>query len=883
MRLRGHLLTLVLAALVPVLLFSFVMVVIFWRQERAAVERGMRETVRALVVAIDRELESSITAMSALATTRTLDSGNLREFSRQAARLGANRSTWQSIALVNRSGAQLLDTLTPFGTALPSVAEREYFRQVIATGRPAISNALVASVPTNRIVVIAVPILREGRLVYVLLASLDARHFEKILHQQKIPTGWLAGILDRRKILVARTSNAERFVGRPGPALLAEQTREMDEGWLRHDTGEGTEVYTAFARSPLSGWTVTLGVPAGVVDGSLQRSLGTVVGFGVLFLVLGVALALRFGARIAESIGALSRAAGVLGHGGVPPRVDSSVDEIAGVARALEDAGGLLCERAQERETATAAARESEERLRFALEAAHVGAWDWDIASGAITWSFQLDALHGLPPGLSGNELYEACRHRVHPQDTEAMRAAVVRAFKEGGEQHIEYRVLLDGGETRWIHAKGRVLQNAAGRAVRMSGVCFDVSERRRSDEERTRLLAAEQAARAEAERANRAKDEFLATLSHELRTPLNALMGWARMLRTSGLDTATVARAVDVIERNTRVQAQLVADLLDVSRIITGKLRLDLRPVRLVRVTEAALDAVRGAADAKQIRLETRFDPTVGIVMGDADRLQQIVWNLLSNAVKFTPAGGRITVEVRCTDGAAELHVTDTGRGISAEFLPYVFDRFRQADSTTTRAHGGLGLGLAIVRHLVELHGGTVQASSPGEGAGATFTVRLPLARMDVADAVGVVAAAESLSGGDSFPPLDGVRVLLVDDEADTREVITEALGKCGAVVAVAASAGEALALLDLAQPDVLVSDIAMPDMDGYALLEKIRLHDADQGRWLPAVALTAYARTEDRDRALAAGYQFHVPKPVDPVALARAVASLAVRLRRV
>jgi PAS domain S-box-containing protein len=882
MRLRGHLLTLVLAALVPVLVFSFVMVVIFWRQERAAVERGMRETVHALVVTIDRELDSSITAMSALATSRALDSGNLHEFYEQATRLGANRTTWQSIALVNRSGAQLLDTLTPYGTALPAVSDREYFRQVLATGRPAISDALVAGVPTNRVVVIAAPVFRDGRLLYVLLATLDARHFEKILQQQKIPEGWRAGILDRRKVVMARTSSAERFVGRPGPAPLSERTREMDEGWLRHLSTEGTEVYTAFSRSPLSGWTVTLGVPAAVVDGSLQRSLGTVVAFGILFLVLGVALALRSGARIAESIAALSRAAGVLGRGETPPHVESSVDEIAGVGRALQDAGGLLRDRALEREAATAAARDSEERLRFALEAAQVGAWDWDIANGHLTWSPRLAALHGLS-SASSEHLYAACSRQIHPEDRDAVSSAIERALKEGGEQDLEYRVIHASGDTRWVHARGHVVQNESGRAVRLSGVCFDVTERRRVEEERARLFAAEQAARAEAERLNRAKDEFLATLSHELRTPLNALMGWARMLRTSGLDAATTARAVDVIERNTRLQAQLVADLLDVSRIITGKLRLELRPVHIASVIAGALDAVRGTAEAKQLHLETVIDPAIGIVMGDADRLHQIVLNLVSNAVKFTPPGGRITARARRTDTEAELRVTDTGRGISPDFLPYVFDRFRQADSTTTRTHGGLGLGLAIVRHLVELHGGTVQAASAGEGRGATFTVRIPLAPLDPSGEAGAVGTGDALASADSFPSLDGVRILLVDDEADTREVIGEALSKCGAVVTTAASAGEALAVLGPAQPDVLVSDIAMPDMDGYQLLEKIRQHDADQGRWLPAVALTAYARTEDRDRALTAGYQFHVPKPVDPIALARAVGSLAGRLRRV
>jgi signal transduction histidine kinase len=379
----------------------------------------------------------------------------------------------------------------------------------------------------------------------------------------------------------------------------------------------------------------------------------------------------------------------------------------------------------------------------------------------------------------------------------------------------------------------------------------------------------------AEARESNRAKDDFLATLSHELRTPLTAMLGWIRMLRSGHLDAPTAARALEVIDRNTKLQAQLIEDLLDVSRIITGKLDLDFRSVDLVGVIEAAIDAVGQGADAKSIRLAKTFDRTAGVVSGDPARLQQVVWNLLSNAIKFTPKGGRVDVRLDRAASYVRIRVIDTGKGISAEFLPHIFGRFRQADSTTTRAHGGLGLGLAIVHHLVELHHGTVQAESAGEDEGATFTVMLPLLTLREA---GDVASRRRAGGSAAMAPprLDGARVLVVDDEADTREVLTTILGGSGAEVTSVGSTGDALDALARARPDVLVSDIAMPDEDGYALIRQVRALEADGGGRIPAVALTAHARPEDRTQVMTAGYQVHLPKPVEPSTLVEAVARL-------
>ncbi len=446
------------------------------------------------------------------------------------------------------------------------------------------------------------------------------------------------------------------------------------------------------------------------------------------------------------------------------------------------------------------------------------------------------------------------------------------RASLETGEPfEMEFPLKGADGAFRWFLTRVNPLRDAQGRIVRWFGTNTDVDELRRTAEE--------------LRRANRLKDEFLATVSHELRTPLTAILGWARLLGGGQLDEATVTRALETIERNATAQAQLIDDLLDVSRIITGKLRLEVQPVDLAQVIATALDAALPAADAKGIRLERAFDAGASMVSGDPARLQQVVWNLFSNAIKFTPAGGRVEVKLERAGAHVEIVVTDDGQGISPHILPYVFERFRQADSSTTRAHGGLGLGLAIVRHLVEMHGGTVAAESAGVGHGATFTVRLPLVVVRPldgrrADDGARAQAATTSDAAFNYPPeLKGLRLLVVDDEEDTRVLLTTVLEKCGASVVSVASAGEALAALKEMRPHVLISDLGMPEEDGYALIKKVRALPAEAGGQTPSAALTAYARVEDRMRVLRSGFQIHIPKPVEPAELIAVVANLAGR----
>jgi signal transduction histidine kinase len=396
----------------------------------------------------------------------------------------------------------------------------------------------------------------------------------------------------------------------------------------------------------------------------------------------------------------------------------------------------------------------------------------------------------------------------------------------------------------------------------------------RRAEDALREALAREQGLRSAAEAANRAKDDFLATLSHELRSPLGAILTWASLLRTGRLDERRTKQAVEAIERNTRLQVRLIEDLLDVSRIISGKMRLEFALVDLGTVVEAALDSVRGVASAKGIRIESTVDPSLGPVSGDAARLQQVLWNLLSNALKFTPKAGRVEIRLTGVDSVAQIEVTDTGSGIDATVLPHIFERFRQADSSTTRAEGGLGLGLALVRHFVELHGGTVEAKSEGLGKGATFLVRLPLAAVRLPRRVEAVETLRARLPSVTLPSLEGIRVLVVDDEADAREAIAIVLEQCGASVTTAGSVPEAMTGYAGAAFDAIVSDIAMPHEDGFALIARLR----EQGS-TPALALTAYASADDEQRILAAGYQAYLTKPILATDLGDAVARLVRR----
>ncbi len=461
----------------------------------------------------------------------------------------------------------------------------------------------------------------------------------------------------------------------------------------------------------------------------------------------------------------------------------------------------------------------------------------------------------------------------------------ITRVLHDGVTVGLANHTLLiaaDGTE-RQIDDSGAPIRNRDGRIVGAVLVFRDVSERRRAEVEREavlgerqRLLVAERSARAEAERANRLKDDFVAMISHELRTPLNAILGWTELMLANREDEALAARGLEIVARNTRLQAQLIADLLDISRIVSGKLHLEMQSVDLGSVIEAAIESVQPAANAKAIEIDQQLDTTIEPIAGDPSRLQQVVWNLLSNALKFTAKGGRVRVILRRSGPQAEIVVEDNGAGMRPDFLPHVFDRFQQADASRARRFGGLGLGLSIVKNLVEYHSGTVRADSAGEGRGATFTIALPLAAPpDLREAA--LAPKPSAQASTASVSLANVSLLLVEDEPDTAEFVKSLLETHGATVLLATSAREALDMLSRAHVDVLISDIGLPEMDGYQLIEQIRRKDSAEGGGILAVALTAFARSEDRTRAFLAGYQAHLAKPIESAELVATIGSFA------
>jgi signal transduction histidine kinase len=461
----------------------------------------------------------------------------------------------------------------------------------------------------------------------------------------------------------------------------------------------------------------------------------------------------------------------------------------------------------------------------------------------------------------------------------EALRAGIRDVVPKSGD-YLEYLPLAVSRIIEQVRTARRVAESEANARL-VEALQASEESLKRIAEERERLLESERAARAESERAGRLKDEFLATLSHELRTPLNAILGWAHLLRARPYDPLQTAEGLETIDRNARAQTRIVDDLLEMSRIISGKLRLNVERVDILTIIDAAISGIRPAAEAKGIRLTTNLDVSAGPISGDPARLQQILWNLLSNAVKFTPENGEVRVVLERVPPQIQLTISDTGEGIKPEFLPYLFDRFRQADASTTRQHRGMGLGLSIVKNLVEMHGGVVTASSDGEGRGSTFVVKLPCTVTSDATADDPLEEAlHGTLGAEMAPQLNDLRVLVVDDEPDAREFLARLLTESGAKVETASSVGEALLAVEKGPPDVLISDIGMPQADGYELIRAVRALPAARGGQMPALALTAFARSEDRQRALLAGYQAHLAKPIHPTELITQIASLAGRL---
>ncbi|HEX8145716.1 MAG TPA: PAS domain S-box protein [Pyrinomonadaceae bacterium] len=1034
--LKWHLVLLVAGALLPLVGFAAVVVYRLAESERAANDRRLLRSAQDLSHALDRELQSTIRTLSALAESGELDGEDLAAFQAEAKRVVSTQPAWLTLILLKPDGRQLVNTNVPWGAPLPEATEPDSLRLAVEQKRPVVGSITRGKLRQTWGFPVRVPVTRGGELRYVLTAVITPDALAGVVGLRGQPNEeWARAVVDAQGAVVARSREQERFVGTRVKDSFIRRMRGSDEGLFRDVARDGPDVYIAYSREPSSGWTTAVAVPAEVVESPARSKTLAVLGIGLALLALSTFGAFVISRHVRGGLLAAAEAAETMSRGERPRALTSNVKEVAQLGRALTHSAALLAQHERQRDEQLARAdaaraeaesarraqedllrnlRESEARLqlvadhapvlitycgadrryrfvnepyaeRFGLRPsqvagrpveellgpeayaaiepyvdavlrgerpeyevevpyAHLGArhmWvayapEFDAGGGVtgfvsaildITERKRAEAalresegrfakafessplaltITSLKTGrllevnetftrLSGYAREEAVGRTTlelglwaEPADREAELATVAR---HGRVRDVEYRFRMkDGRELVGMLSAEQI--EIAGERCALT-VIEDVTERKRAEAERDQMLEREKTLRAEAEQANRLKDEFLATVSHELRTPLTAIIGWAHMLETGGIDQKTARHAVAVIRRNALQQRQIVEDILDVSRVITGKLRLESERVELTPVVQAALDTIAPAAEAKGLRLRSSLDPEAAVT-GDVARLQQVVWNLLANAVKFTPAGGEVRARVERLLTHVRVEVSDTGQGIAPEFLPYAFDRFRQADMGTTRQHGGLGLGLAIVRHLVEAHGGSVRAYSAGEGLGSTFTVDLPLpaeaespaprAEAPLAQAQGAGAdgdpqAPPASSDGkeESLPPLAGMRVLAVDDDEDTLEMLSLFLRRAGAEVAAASSAAAALEALERFRPDVLVADIGMPEVDGYELLRRVRALGPERGGLTPAVALTAYAAEADRAHALRSGFQAHLPKPVEPDALINAVVNLA------
>jgi signal transduction histidine kinase/ActR/RegA family two-component response regulator len=721
--LRWIAVALTLSIVAPLGVLSALSIQRAWRRQLANVHRQNVATVRAVSVAIDTEVETTTAALDVFGALHALDLPDVSAFDSLARRLILRQPDWAALLLADLRGHVM--AVAPEGDVDEAASFATGWAQAVgATKKPVVSKLFEMPGVPGHFVMIAVPIVRDGKVTLALGARVRSESLGNVLRQQQVPPNGAVTLVDAGNRTMARTRLEEAYVGtQVSPAFIDVMSR-MPEGSWQTDTREGTPVYAAFSRSALTGLTVGLSLPREEVDGPIRRILWLLAGAWVVILAAGAGLGLALGQVIVRAMRSASQSAMALARGESVSPAPSRITEID------------------------------------------------DLSTG-----------------------------------------------------------------------------------LRLAAQTLELRNRERDE-------------------ASRLKDEFLMTVSHELRTPLTAIYGWARMLSTGQIRDAQRPRAIDAIERNAAALQQLVNDLLDVSRVVSGKLRLDVEAVSLPDVVGAAIDAIRPAAHAKTISVVTAVHDGDLSVSGDAGRLQQVVWNLLSNAVRFTPAGGRIEIAVRRAAGSIEIAVRDTGPGVDAGFLPHAFERFRQGASGTTRAHGGLGLGLAIVRHLVELHGGTVDASNNTPPPGATFRIVLPARPAAIASVERGEPSAVRVGSAQTAARLDGARVLVTDDDLNARELLAVILDNAGAEVRAAASADDALMILQTWPADVVLSDIEMPGGDGYALIERVRRLAAT--RALVAIALTAHARPEDRLRALEAGFQWHLAKPIDPSELLSVIAML-------
>ncbi|HYY61924.1 MAG TPA: ATP-binding protein [Burkholderiales bacterium] len=843
MKVRSQLVLLALVALLPVAILAAILGAFLIEQQRETFRQGSHARVHALITAVDSELHGSIDVLRALGNVRSLDEEDLKFFRESAAQILRTQDNWTTINLARPDGQQIVNLLAPEGAPLPKLPSSEdSFARLLRTMKPAVGDLVVGPVTKQWDFAVRVPVVRDGKLQYVLSAVVKPASIGRLVTSQGLPADWVGMVLDRNGRIVARTAQPEN-IGELAVEGLRNAMNESASGWYRATDVEGAPRYRVYRRSEATGWTFAMAIPAQAVDATAIRAVWF---FGLALvgaIVLAFALARFVGRTIAGPITALAAATDRLAQGAdVEIKESSSLGEIRTLETALRNAA-----------EAQKALRRERERLDLALAAGRMGAFEWNPIERTTWWSPEVYSMHGVSPDSFAPQTHAI--KLVHPEDVDKLKD-IPRAIEQHRPWIQEYRIIRPDGEVRWLAGRGETEYDKEGRGHRFYGVVTDITERK--------LM--EHALRA----ADRHKDEFLAMLSHELRNPLAALTTAAHVLRAAAPHDATTAKAQGVIDRQTQHMVRLIDDLLDITRVRLGKLSLKPEPLNLGELVSEVTQAKR-AAGAFSARASVSVDATTVWIRGDRARLEQVYSNLLDNALKFTPASGSIRVSVRQEATQAVLCIADNGRGIPAELLPSIFELFVQGEQHLHRAQGGLGLGLALVRRLVELHGGHVAAASDGNGQGATFTVSLPA----------IQAPAELPRSGATKPATERKprRILIVEDNQDARQMLRAVFALQGHDVREAASGAAGLDQAGKFHPEVALLDIGLPDMDGYEVARCLRAGPA--GSSMVLVALSGYGRDDDRGRAQAAGFDAHVVKPASADEIGDLVAELIARKR--
>ncbi|MGZ8993651.1 MAG: ATP-binding protein [Burkholderiaceae bacterium] len=846
--LRRQLLLLTLGTLLPVITFAVLGAVVLAQHERSTFERGARERTLAILTAIDTELKGSITSLNALASTRNLDGDDLSAFHDEAARVLATQSDWVSVKLAPPSGQQRVNVLRPFGSELPPVQEQASFEHVIRTGEPTVGDLITDGLTRQTDFAVRVPVKRDGALRYVLSAVVRPEAIFDILRAQQLPADWVGVVVDRNKRYVARTLDNAASLGQSSSRDLQAALAASPQGWADGRTTEGARVYTAHHISPFSGWAVAIGIPAHVVEAAAWQATVYMFAGAMGAIALAIFLAQWLSRRITDPIGALAETANALTRGEtvvVPPAAD--IREVAELASALTEAGVAVHARvATQRQLETVTNNASV--ALFMTDADQLCTF-MNPAAERMT-GYTLEEMQGRPLHLA-----------THGADSEHLAAdcPLGRAFANSAPRQ---------GQDVFVHRDRRLydvayatspLRGPSG-AVGSIIEARDITVEKSVEAERLLLLEREQRARSNAEAANKAKDEFLAMLGHELRNPLAAISNASHLLDHPASESTAPARAV--IKRQSSHLTRLVDDLLDAGRVASGKIVLAQGPVELADVIRRTFTTLK--ASGRTARHHVTVDLEPAWVLGDETRLEQIVTNLLTNALRYTPAGGHIAITLKKDNGEVLFTVADSGIGIPTEMLQRVFDLFVQGDRGLERAHGGLGIGLTLVKRLVELHNGTVQAASDGADRGSVFMVRLP--RINEPRTIEDPAAANG-----SHP--DRRRILVVEDNDDARAMLRAILRLAGHEVIERDDGPSGLKAAVTLVPDAALVDVGLPGINGYEVARQIRA--TLPGQPMKLIALTGYGQPQDRTEALKAGFDDHLVKPVEPESLLRLLTS--------